>query len=100
MSYTNNDNSLCHTDKPGDGCNGSFPNKTLSGLCLKCQGLEAATTEEEKARIDVCVTIFDCGLILTCFKNIPQCLECGAIGKHIKNEKCATCMRKGMSMLY
>jgi hypothetical protein len=33
-------------------------NTTVLGLCLKCQGLEATTTEEERARIDVHVIIF------------------------------------------
>ncbi|KAJ7133798.1 hypothetical protein C8R46DRAFT_1362338 [Mycena filopes] len=28
------------------------------------------------------------------YRDIPQCLECGAIGKYIKNEKCVNCGKK------
>ncbi|KAJ7729852.1 hypothetical protein DFH07DRAFT_969369 [Mycena maculata] len=62
----------------GDGCNGGFPNKNTLGLCQKCHSLETAKDEEERTRLD----------------NIPQCLECGTLGKHIKNNKCGSCSRK------
>ncbi|KAJ7257227.1 hypothetical protein B0H12DRAFT_1218502 [Mycena haematopus] len=61
-----------------DGCSSDFPNKTNPGLCQRCQNLEAATSSEERAKIE----------------SLPQCLECGAIGKNITNEKCINCVRK------
>ncbi|KAJ6474301.1 hypothetical protein C8R45DRAFT_1103274 [Mycena sanguinolenta] len=70
----NDDFSLCPAV---DGCGSNFPNKTISGPCQRCKTLEAATAQE-KAKIE----------------NLPQCLECGVIGKNISNEKCVTCIRK------
>ncbi|KAJ7684212.1 hypothetical protein DFH06DRAFT_1738 [Mycena polygramma] len=69
---------ICRNDQPGAGCAGEFPNKTTDGLCIQCQARDAATTEEQKAKID----------------SIPQCDECGAFGQHIKDHKCTGCMRK------
>ncbi|KAJ7912786.1 hypothetical protein B0H13DRAFT_1874497 [Mycena leptocephala] len=72
------DSNLCRNDRPGDGCNGDFPNKTTPGLCPKCQALDTAATQDHKDKI----------------QSIPQCLECGALGQYIKNEKCTGCLRK------
>ncbi|KAJ7754764.1 hypothetical protein B0H16DRAFT_1541586, partial [Mycena metata] len=69
--------SLCQGSSAGDGCGGDFSNKTKPGLCDKCGALETANETEAKA-----------------IENIPQCLECGAIGKYIKTEKCVNYARK------
>ncbi|KAJ6538060.1 hypothetical protein B0H19DRAFT_1270430 [Mycena capillaripes] len=75
------DTTLCCSSTPGEGCNGYFPNKTAPGLCAKCTSLDNATSEEMKTKIE----------------SIPQCAECGALGQYIKNEKCASCLRKEKS---
>ncbi|KAJ6463846.1 hypothetical protein C8R47DRAFT_77716 [Mycena vitilis] len=69
---------VCRNDQPGAGCAGEFPNKTTDGLCLQCEARDAATTEEQRDKIN----------------SIPQCDECGAFGQHIKDHKCSGCMRK------
>ncbi|KAJ7903270.1 hypothetical protein B0H13DRAFT_2335124 [Mycena leptocephala] len=75
------DTTLCCSSTSSEGCNGYFLDKTALGLCGKCAGLDNATSEEMKTRID----------------SILQCAECGALGQYIKNEKCPSCLRKEKS---
>ncbi|KAK7046459.1 hypothetical protein R3P38DRAFT_3257815 [Favolaschia claudopus] len=62
---------------PPEGCGTDFPNKTTPGLCLRCKNIDEADTDEKKEM----------------YKNMPQCLECGAIGKNIADNQCNTCKR-------
>ncbi|KAJ7074934.1 hypothetical protein B0H15DRAFT_962385 [Mycena belliarum] len=65
-----------------DGCGGTFPKKTESGLCHRCHALENIGHGD-----------------MTALQMIPQCLDCGKIGKNISNSKCVTCVRQAIMIL-
>ncbi|KAJ7633202.1 hypothetical protein FB45DRAFT_1058160 [Roridomyces roridus] len=73
------DTTLCKGSNLGDGCNGEFPNKTTPGLCQKCALLEKAGDDD--AAKDK-------------FESYPQCIDCGAAAKNIRNDMCSSCGRK------
>ncbi|KAJ6572928.1 hypothetical protein B0H10DRAFT_1964296 [Mycena sp. CBHHK59/15] len=80
---TNENSRKCSGPNAGDGCNGEFPNKTTPGLCNLCQSLEDAQNDEARQKIEA----------------LPQCFECGILGKNIKNNKCGTCQRQEMQQV-
>ncbi|KAJ7451477.1 hypothetical protein B0H11DRAFT_2246339 [Mycena galericulata] len=78
MHEPDNNTEKCQGPSPGDGCGDIFPRKKNSGLCHRCDAIEKAATDEEKTKM----------------KNIPQCSECGKIGKNISDSKCGVCKRE------
>ncbi|EPQ56806.1 kinase-like protein [Gloeophyllum trabeum ATCC 11539] len=61
------------------GCGDIFPNKDHGGLCGRCSRLDENEGDpDEQARI----------------KTIPQCRDCGAIGRFFVDSQCGTCRRQ------
>ncbi|KAJ7868280.1 hypothetical protein B0H13DRAFT_2670306 [Mycena leptocephala] len=72
---------FCKGPDLGDGCGGTFPRKTATGLCPLCEALARTRTNNP-----------DDAAALAKLRACPQCLHCGKFGQNVLT-KCVTCAR-------